>query len=126
MSIQNACWQRSRWGIEIPDQGRRSTEIGAWNRCTIPGVEKKEDGLHSNPDRIALVCHDFEPFVEISIDLFDQHWIVIATRKDVLVYLQEVNSFLENNKKLAILVEDDSVAEAEMSLNFHDCGGKCR
>ena len=66
------------------------------------------------------------PFVEISIDLFDQHWIVIATRKDVLVYLQEVNSFLENYKKLAILVEDDSVAEAETSLNFHDCGGKCR
>ena len=67
-----------------------------------------------------LTSHNFQTFVEIAIDALDQHTIVISTREDVAINLQEVNGFFAHTKEFAILVQDDSVAKAKSQLDFHD------
>ncbi len=97
-------------------------EICTRNGSAVPCIKEEQDRFHfhSNPDRVTFVGHNFQTFVEIAIAALDQHTIVISTREDVAINLQEVNGFFAHTKEFAILVQDDSVAKAKSQLDFHD------
>jgi hypothetical protein len=46
----------------------------------VPCINQKQNRLKGNLDRFLLICHDFEAFVNIPIDTFHQHWVVIPSR----------------------------------------------
>jgi hypothetical protein len=60
------------------------------NGARVPGINQQQNCLKGNPYRFLLVCHDFEAFVDILIDAFDQHGVVVPTREDVTVNLEEI------------------------------------
>ncbi len=60
-------------------------DICAWDWAGVPCIDEKEDGFEGNPDAVAFVGHDLETFVEIAIDMFDQHGVVITPREDVAI-----------------------------------------
>ena len=108
-------------GIEIHGQEQQS--IGKdlyqeWERCS--SIKEEQDCFHSNPDGVTFVGHNFQTFVEIVIDALNQHTVVISTREDMSINLQEVNGLFAHTKEFAILVQDDSVAKAKSQLDFRD------
>jgi hypothetical protein len=48
-----------------------------------------------------FVGHNFETFVEVTVDMLNKHTVVIAARENVAINLKEVNHLLENAKELA-------------------------
>ena len=95
-------------------------EICTRNGSTAPCIKEEQDRFHSSPDGVTFVGHNFQTFVEIAIDTLDQHTIVISTREDVAINLQEINGFFAHTKEFTILVQDNSVAKAKSQLDFHD------
>ena len=95
-------------------------EICTRNGSAVPCIKEEQDRFHSNPDGVTFVGHNFQTFVEIAIDALDQHTVVISTREDVAINLQEVNGFFAHTKEFTILVQNDSVAKAKSKLDFHD------
>ncbi len=86
-------------------------KISARNGGAIPCVKEEQDGRHSNPNGTALSAHYFQAFVEVAVDLFDHHGVVIATRENMSIELKEVACLFKGTKELAILVQDDCVRE---------------
>ena len=54
--------------------GNVSTRHGAG----VPSVDEQEDSFESNPNGIALICHDAKPFIQIPVDALDKHRIVVV------------------------------------------------
>jgi hypothetical protein len=73
----------------------------------------------ANADCATFVCHDFEALIEIAINTFDHHWIVIVPQKDVMVELQQITGFLKSAEEFCVLVKDDSMTQAKSELDFH-------
>jgi hypothetical protein len=46
----------------------------------VPRIKQEKDCFIGNSYRVSLVAHNLEPFCELSIDAFNEHWIVIRTR----------------------------------------------
>ncbi len=86
-------------------------KISARNEGAIPRVKEEQDGLHSNPNGTAFIAHYFQAFVEVAVDSFNYHGVVIATRGNMSIELKEVTCLFEGTKELAILVQDDHVTE---------------
>ena len=55
-------------------------EISAGDRGAVSRIKQKEDGLHRHADGVTFVRHDFKALVQITIDSFHQHRIVVASR----------------------------------------------
>jgi hypothetical protein len=109
------------WELKFTAKSNKASgEICARDGSAVPCIKEEQDCFHSNPDGVLFVGHNFQTFVEIAIDALDQHTIVISTREDVGINLQEVNGFFAYAKEFAILVEHDSVAKAKSQLDFHD------
>lgn len=54
--------------------GNVSTRHGAG----VPSVDEQEDSFESNPNGIALICHDAKSFIQIPVDALDKHRIVVV------------------------------------------------
>ncbi len=89
-------------------------KISARNGGAIPCIKEEQDGLHSNPNGTAFVAHYFLAFVEVVVDSFNHHGVVIATRENMLIELKEVACLFEGTKELAILVQDNCVTEPKL------------
>ena len=66
-------------GKLLANGNKVTRDIRAWDRARIPCVKKEQDCLKSHTNRIALIAHYLEVFVKISIDVLDDHWVVICT-----------------------------------------------
>ena len=55
-------------------------DVRPWHGTRVPRTKQKKDGFIGYSYQISLVAHNLKPFREISIDSFDEHWIVIRTR----------------------------------------------
>ena len=109
------------WELKFTAKSNKASgEICTRNGGAVPCIKEEQDRFHSNPDGVTFVGHNFQTFVEIAIDALDQHTVVISTREDVAINLQEVNGFFAHTKEFTILVQDDSVAKAKSKLDFHD------
>ena len=109
------------WELKFTAKSNEASgEVRPRNGGTVPCIKEEQDSFHSNPDGVTFVGHNFQTFVEIAIDALDQHTVVISTREDVAINLQEVNGFFAHTKEFTILVQDDSVAKAKSQLDFHD------
>ncbi len=74
-------WWEVNGKLEIlTESNKTAQEISAQNGDAIPCIKEEEDGLHSNPNRTPFIAHYFQAFVEVAVDLFDHHGVVIATR----------------------------------------------
>jgi len=68
------------------NQATRDVGAGCWTR--VPCIEKEEDGLQSNTDRVTLVGHHLEAFCEVSLHLLNHHEVMIVAQKNVAVDVQ--------------------------------------
>ena len=69
----------------MSDSDETSQYICAWDWAGVPCVDEEKDGFKGDPDAVAFVGHDFETFVEVMINAFDQHGVVITPREDMTV-----------------------------------------
>jgi hypothetical protein len=72
------------------DSNEASRNVCPRNGARVPGIDQQQNRLEGDPYRFPLVCHDFEAFVDISIDAFDQHGVVVPTGEDVTINLEEI------------------------------------
>jgi hypothetical protein len=100
-------------------------EIGTRNGGTILCIDKKKYSLHGDTHRTTFVGHNFQSFIQISIDTLDHHWVVVIPGENMAVQLKEFECVLEGTKEFAILVQDNCMAEPKFQLNFHDGRSKC-
>ncbi len=75
-------------------------------------------------DGVAFVGHDFKTFVQVAIDLFNHHRIVVVARENVAIDLQQLQRFSANAVKFAVLVQNNGMTELVAKLNAHYCRGK--
>ncbi len=54
--------------------------VHPWHGTRVPRIKQKKDCLIGYSYQVSLVAHNLKPFREISIDSFDEHWIVVRTR----------------------------------------------
>ncbi len=54
-------------------------DVRPWDGTRVPRIKQKKDDLIGYSYQVSLVAHNLEPFREVAIDLFDEHWIVIRT-----------------------------------------------
>jgi hypothetical protein len=64
----------------------RDAGAGYWTR--VPCIEKEEDDLQSNTDRVMLVGHHLEAFCEVSLHSLNHHGVMIVAPKNVAVDVQ--------------------------------------
>ncbi len=57
-------------------------------------------------DGVTSFGHNFETFVEVSIDPLDHHWIVVVARENKAINLQKLQGFSANAVEFAILVQN--------------------
>ena len=89
------------WDLKFTAKSNKaSREICTRNGGAVPCIKEEQDRFHSNPDGVTFVGHNFQTFVEIAIDTLDQHTIVISTREDVAINLQEINGVFAHTKEL--------------------------
>ncbi len=69
----------------VADGNEAARNVSARNGAGVPSVNEKKDGFERDPDGIAFVCHDSKPFVQVSIDAFDEHWIIVVPRQNVII-----------------------------------------
>ncbi len=55
-------------------------DVCPWHGTRVPPLKQKKDGFIGYSYRVSLIAHNLESFCEVSIDSFDEHWIVIRTR----------------------------------------------
>jgi hypothetical protein len=65
-----------------------------------------------------LIGHDLESLVKILIEPLDQHWIVVAITKDMVIDLEEVECLATYPKEFAVLIKDAGVAKAKRNMVF--------
>ena len=70
------------------------------------------------------ICHDTQPFVELTAEVLYDHCIVIVPRDYVHVNFEYVQQLFEHAKELAVLVDDNGVEKAKPKLNFHNRRGE--
>jgi len=93
------------WKREFAADGNEAAgNVSTWNRTGVPCVNKKKDGFEGDPDGIAFVRHDAKPFIQISIDAFNKHRIVVVARQNMIIDVEEIEGFLEHTHKLGVLV----------------------
>ena len=80
----------------VANGDKASGNLSTRNRAGVPSVNEKKDGFECNPDGITFVCHDSKPFIQVSIDALDEHWIVVVARQNVIIDVEEVEGFLEH------------------------------
>ncbi len=51
--------------------------------------------------------------IEVTIESFDDHWVMIAAAENVTINFQEVQCLPAHPKKLAVFIEDNGVAQAK-------------
>jgi hypothetical protein len=78
------------------------------------------DSFLSDTNGFALIAHDFEAFVEVTIDAFYKHRIVIVAREYVAVNVEEVESLTAHAKELAVLIKNGSETHPKMEEYFHN------
>jgi hypothetical protein len=71
-----------------------------------------------------FVGHNLQTFVEVAIDTFNEHTIVVPTGEDVRIDLKEVNDFFEYAEECSAFVQHNCVAETKTQLNFHNTRSK--
>ncbi len=69
------------WELKLPSKGKKAAwKVGAGDWSAVPSVKQKKDSFHSNPDQIALVCHNFKALVKITIFALSKHMVVMITQ----------------------------------------------
>jgi hypothetical protein len=77
-----------------------------------------------NLDRVTFVGHYLQTFVEVAIDPFDKHTIVVPTGEGVTIDLKEVDGFFEYAKEFTVFIQHNCVAETKTQLDFHNTQSK--
>ena len=78
------------------DGNKAAGNVGTRNRTGVPCVNEKKDGFEGSPDGIAFVGHDVKPFIQILIDALNEHRIVVVTRQNMIIDVEEIKGFLEH------------------------------
>ncbi len=89
------------------------------DRTRIPRVNQKKDGFKGYLDGVLLVGHYLQSFVQVAIQLLNQHRVVISSGEDMAVDLQVIKHFSTHAKELAVLIKDNGVAKSISQDNFH-------
>jgi hypothetical protein len=65
---------------------------------SVPGTgqEFHAYGFEGNPDGITFISHDVKPFIQISIDALNKHWIAVVARQNMIIDVEEIKGFLEH------------------------------
>ena len=67
---------------EFPAQcDHTARDIGARDGARIPGVNEKQNGFQGDACGIALIGHDFQAIIQISVEAFDEHRVVVGPVK---------------------------------------------
>ena len=70
----------NRKGKFVANSDKTARDVRPWHRTRVPRIKQKKDGFIGYSYQVSLVARNLEPFREVSIDSFDEHWIVIRTR----------------------------------------------
>jgi hypothetical protein len=112
---------------EVDRKGELATDGHETARDVRPGdgtgvsrVKEQEYRLEGYPDRIALVTHDPQGLIQISIDTLNEHRVVVRTGQEVTINLQKVQRLAAYAKELAVLVQDCHVAKTVSKKNAHE------
>lgn len=90
----------------------------------VPGIDEEEDGFKCNPHSVTLVAEDFEALVQVTVDAFSKHAVMVVTRENMAVELEQINNFTEHAKEFAVLIKDQGVADAKLHHDLHESGCK--
>jgi hypothetical protein len=88
-------------------------DVCARHGAQIPHINQKKNCFQSNAIGVALTCHYLESLIKIPIEPLDQHGIVVATTKDMVIDLEEVQCLAAYPKEFAVLIEDVGVAKSQ-------------
>ncbi len=69
-----------------------------------------------------LVADDAQILIEVTVEPFDKHGVVIGPTEDMAIDLKQIKGFKALAKELAVLVEDGSVAKAKTKDDLNDRG----
>jgi hypothetical protein len=68
--------------------------------------------------------NNLQTFVEVAVDVFDKHTIVVPAGEDVTVDLKEVDNFFEYTEEFIVFVQHNCVAETKTQLDLRNTRNK--
>jgi hypothetical protein len=83
-------------------------------------INQQKNRLKCDPIGIALVRHDAQSLIEVPVEAFDYHRVMVPSAENMTIDFQKVESFPTNAKKLAVFVKDAGMAKAKSQYDLHD------
>jgi hypothetical protein len=78
----------NRKGKFMTNSNQASRDVCTGYGTKVPRIEKEEDSFQSNVDGVTLIGHYLQAFCEVSINMFNQHGIMVITGKNMAVDVQ--------------------------------------
>ena len=75
-------------GKFMTNSNQAPRDVCARNGTRVPHIVKEEDSFQSNVDGVTLIGHYLQAFCEVSINMLNQHGVMVITRKDMAVDVQ--------------------------------------
>jgi hypothetical protein len=75
-------------GKFMANSNQASRDVCAGYGTRVPSVEKEEDSFQSNVDGVTLIGHYLQAFCEVSINMLNQHGVMVIIGKNMAVDVQ--------------------------------------
>lgn len=75
-----------------------------WKRRRIPVVDEEEDGFECDSICVTLIAHDPQPLIEVMIESFDDHGVMVGIADVVAVDLKEIQCLAANTGELVVFI----------------------
>jgi hypothetical protein len=87
-----------------------SGDISSWDTSAIPCIHCHEQSVMCGIRIVMVFCCEYLKYlVEIPIQSFNEHWIMILSTEGVGINLQQSSSVAEGSIEFAVLIQNDGV-----------------